>query len=240
MFDGSLPEPSALGAVSDAVLAGAISGWAAVSAAAEARKLAAVAEVHRRACTGELRERDVIDDSEAAGAVVSCALIVSAGKALGLIDLAVTLRDRLPKVGARFLAGEITGAMIATIAWRTFLVAESALAAIDTEIAEHAPAWGTLSQHGLNKAIDFWIDRHDPDAVRKTREAMRGRYFVIGDREDRGEGTVTVHGRVSVVDAALMHQRLVAMIGTPCRHDPRTMDQRRAEGVSDGLCSCGS
>ncbi len=231
MFDGSLPEPPTLAAASDAVLAEAITGWAAVSAAAEARKLAAIAEVARRACTGQLRERDAIDDTEAAAAVVSCALSVSAGKAIGLIDLALTLRDRLPKVGARFLAGQISAAMITTIAWRTFLVTEAALPAIDREIAERAPAWGRLSQHGLDKAIDVWIDRHDPDAVRRTRTAMRGRYFTIGDRNDDPEGTVSVHGRVSVLDAALMHQRLVLMISTPCQHDPRTADQRRADAV---------
>lgn len=231
MFDRSLPEPAGLAAASDVVLAEAISGWAAVSAAAEARKLAAIAEVYRRACTGELRARDAIDDTEAAAAVVSCALTVSAGKAVGLVGLACTLRDRLPKVGARFLAGEISGAMVATIAWRTFLVAESALPDIDREIAERAPAWGTLSQHGLDKAIDVWVDRHDPDAVRRTRVAMRGRYFAIGDRDDRSGGTVSVHGRVGVLDAATMHQRLVAMASYPCPRDPRTVDQRRADAV---------
>ncbi|MDG4663377.1 HNH endonuclease signature motif containing protein [Mycobacterium sp. 236(2023)] len=231
MCDRLLPEPAALAAASDAALAEAISGWAAASAAAEARKLAAIAELQRRAHSGELRERDAIDDTDAAASVVSCALTVTHGKAVGLLDLAVTLRDRLPKVGARFLDGQITSAMITTIAWRTFLVTKSALPAIDTEIAERAPAWGKLSQHGLEKAIDVWVDRHDPDAVRRTRTAMRGRYFAIGDREDAAGGTVSVHGRVSVVDAALMHQRLVAMIGGPCRQDPRTMDQRRADAV---------
>ncbi|PRC54047.1 hypothetical protein C6A85_50535, partial [Mycobacterium sp. ITM-2017-0098] len=84
----------------------------------------------------------------------------TSGKAVGLLDLAVTLRDRLPKVGARFLAGQINPAMIATIAWRTFLVKQSALPAIDSEIADRAPTWGQLSDKKLESAIDVWIDRH--------------------------------------------------------------------------------
>ncbi|PRC52688.1 HNH endonuclease, partial [Mycobacterium sp. ITM-2017-0098] len=61
MFDGSLPEPDELTHVSDAELATAVAGWAAASAAADARKLAAIAELARRACTDERRERQAID-----------------------------------------------------------------------------------------------------------------------------------------------------------------------------------
>ncbi|PRC44967.1 HNH endonuclease, partial [Mycobacterium sp. ITM-2017-0098] len=117
MFDASLPAPSELTRVSDAELAQSIAGWASASAAADARKLAAIAELHRRACA-EGHERRAIDGTSIAAAQVSCALSVTSGKAVGLLDLAVTLRDRLPKVGARFLAGQINPAMIATIAWR--------------------------------------------------------------------------------------------------------------------------
>ncbi|PRC49762.1 HNH endonuclease, partial [Mycobacterium sp. ITM-2017-0098] len=113
----------------------------------------------------------------------------------------------------------------------TFLVHQSALPAIDSEIAERAPAWGTLSDKKLEHAIDVWIDRHDPNAVRRTRTAMRGRYFAVGDRNDDACGTASVHGRLSVTDAALVHQRLAIMIANPCPDDPRTMDQRRADAV---------
>jgi hypothetical protein len=44
MFDGSLPEPTALAEVDDATLVGAITAWARTSAAAEARAFAAIAE----------------------------------------------------------------------------------------------------------------------------------------------------------------------------------------------------
>ncbi|PRC48780.1 HNH endonuclease, partial [Mycobacterium sp. ITM-2017-0098] len=45
----------------------------------------------------------------------------------------------------------------------------------------------------------------------------------------------SVHGRLSVTDAALVHQRLAIMIANPCPDDPRTMDQRRADAVGAAL-----
>lgn len=234
MFDESLPGPETLATVSDTELSAAISGWATAAAAAEARKLAAIAELHRRTTEGLLRERDAIDDTDAAAAQISCALTLSHGKAIALIDLAVTLRDRLPKTGARFLAGELSATLITTIAWRTFLVTPAALTAIDTEIADRAHTWGRLTQKQLATAIDTWVQRHDPDAVRRTRNAMRGRYFAVDTPTsdiDPATGTVTVHGRLAATDAAATRERLAIMIGTVCPDDPRTMDQRRADAL---------
>jgi len=231
MFDGSLPGPDGLSGLSDAALAQATAGWAAASAAAEARKLAVIAEIERRARADELHQRWAVDDLDAAAAALSCALTISHGKALGQIDLAVTLRDRLPKVGARFLAGQISAAMIATIGWRTALVVgEHALAQLDTEIADRAHAWGVLSQHKLEQAIDFWVERYDPDAVRRVRNALRGRDFTIGNRDD-ATGTTNVFGRLSSTDAALLGERLTAMIASVCDDDPRTLAQRRADSI---------
>ncbi|VEG58514.1 protein of uncharacterised function DUF222 [Mycolicibacterium aurum] len=231
MFDRSLPEPTELAAASDAALAAAVSGWAAASAAAEARKLAAIAEVQRRAATAGVRDLDGVDDVDAAAAVVSCALTVSHGKAVHLVDVALTLRDRLPMTAARFLAGQISGAMIATIYDRTLLVTPTALPHIDYEVAQRASAWGVLTKTKLEHAIDVWIDHYDPDAVRRTRDAMRGRYMKVGSRTDAATGTVSVHGRLSAGDAAIVAQRLAAMIGSVCQDDPRTKDQRRADAT---------
>ncbi|MGQ9408739.1 DUF222 domain-containing protein [Mycolicibacterium gilvum] len=237
MFDGSLPEPATLAAASDTDLAHAINRWAAASAAAEARKLAAIAELHRRATEGQLHERDAVDDTDAAAAHICCALTISHGHALALIDLATTLRDRLPNTGARFLAGDLAPTMITVIAWRTALVTPAALPAIDTAIAQRAHTWGPLTQKKLAAAIDVWVHRYDPDAVRRTRNAMRGRYFAVETATradtagDPATGTVAVHGRLSATDAALTRQRLAVMIATVCPDDPRTMDQRRADAL---------
>ena len=249
MFDASLPGPDIVATLDDAELCAAIAGWAAASAAADARKLAAIAELHRRATTDRLRERDAVDDTDAAAAQLSCTLTLSHGKALAMIDLAITLRDRLPQTAARYLAGQISPTLITTIAYRTFLVTPAALPAIDTAIAERAHRWGTLTQHQLSTAIDTWIHRHDPDAVRRTRNAMRGRYFTIDTQPrsgtDPAAGTVTVHGRLTGPDAALARARQAEMQAHLCPDDPRTQDQRNADAAGASLagfhrlaCAC--
>ncbi|MDZ4265000.1 MAG: DUF222 domain-containing protein [Mycobacterium sp.] len=231
MFYESLPESASLAEVGDAALIGAITGWARASAAAEARKLAAIAELERRRCTDALHPGWACDDRDAAAAEVSCALTVGHGRALGQIDLAVTLRDRLPKVGRRFLAGEIPIGMVNTIGWRTALVLdEHALAQLDTEIADHAHEWGPLSQDKLEKAIDFWVQRYDPDAVRRVRTSVRARDFVVGKRDDT-TGTTSVHGRLTSTDAALLERSITVMLASVCDDDPRTLGQRRSDAI---------
>ncbi|BBX18418.1 HNH endonuclease [Mycolicibacterium duvalii] len=247
MFDDGLPGPAQLRDVTDRELIDAIAGWARASAAAEARKYAAIAELARRRCSDPEHPDDVCDDWDGAAAEISCALTVGHGKALGQIDTALTLRNRLPKTGARFLAGELSAALVSTIVWRTGLIVDDgALAAVDTKIAEHAAKWGTLSKEKLEQAVDLWVGKFDPDAVRRTRIRQRGRWLEIGDWEDK-TGTVSIHGRVSTTDGALAKQRFVAMISGVCADDPRTMDQRRADafgaltaGSTHLACRCGN
>ena len=231
MFDTSLPSPAEMPGLDDAVLAGVVTGWARASAAADANKLAAIAEVERRRCADSEHANWVCDAVDAAAGEVSCALTISHGRALGQIGLATALRDRLPKLRARFLAGDVSPAMVSTIVSRTCLVLdEVALARIDSEIAERASAWGPLSQYKLEQSIDFWVDRYDPDAVRRLRNSVRGRDFVVGHRDD-ATGTTSVYGRLSIADGVLLEQRIAAMIGSVCEDDPRTLGQRRADSV---------
>lgn len=239
MFDESLPGPTAVTGVSDAALIAAIGGWARTSAAAEARKLSAIAElVRRRTAGGGEHPEWACDDWDAAAAEVSCALTLGHGRALGQLDLAVTLRDRLPKVGRRFLSGEISAREVSAIAWRTLLVRDqAALAALDDALADRAAKWGPLSQYKLEQAIDKTVAEVDPDAVRRTRNSARGRSFTVGDRDD-DTATTAVFGRLSTTDAALLEQRLTAMAKSVCEDDPRTLAQRRADSV--GAIAAGS
>ncbi|MBX7433119.1 13E12 repeat family protein, partial [Mycobacterium sp. Y57] len=222
MFDGSLPGPAELAAASDAELIDALTGWARAAAAAEARKLAAAAELLHRRQAEEDNPRRACDAVDGAAAEIAAALTLRHGRALTQLDLAVTLRDRLPKVGAAFLAGQLSTTMITTIHFRTELVEDPhALAALDTALADRAAAWGPLSQYKLDQAIDIWVERHDPDAVRRTRDNIRGRYLSIGKRDD-ATATTTVHGRLTGPDAALLNTRIAAMIHAVCPDDPRT------------------
>lgn len=231
MFDDALPGPAQLADLDDAELVAAVADWARASAAGEARKLAAIAELMRRRTENPVHPKWVCDDWDAVAAEISCALTIGHGRAIGQIDLAVMLRDRLPKVGARFLAGDIDGRTVSTIGRRTQLVRdEQVWVRLDALLAERATDWGALSQYKLEHLIDACVDEVDPEAVRRTRDGVRGRSFTVGSRDDT-TGTTSVHGRLSVADAALLEQRLISMIKGVCEDDPRTMGNLRADAV---------
>lgn len=114
-----MPGPDALGDLDDGALVSAIADWARAASAAEARELAGIAELVRRRGVAEHPDW-ACDDWDACAAEVSCALTVGHRRASWLMDLAVTLRDRLPKIGALFMAGELPTRTVQTIARRTF------------------------------------------------------------------------------------------------------------------------
>lgn len=200
----------------------------------------------RRRCVEDERAHWACDGWDATAAEVACALAMGHGRALGQMELALTLRDRLPQVGQRFLGGELPLRTITTIAWRTALVKDAhALARLDFALAERAAEWGPLSDHKLEKAIDVWVDHVDPGAIRRTRNDVRGRDFNVGARDD-ATGTTSVFGRLTAADGALLDQRLGAMIHGVCQDDPRTLAQRRADslgalavGNTHLMCRCG-
>lgn len=105
------------------------------------------------------------------------------------------LRDRLPRTNALFLSGGLTAQRVATITWRTTLVDDdNALAQLDTALADTAKDWGPLWHDTLTQAVDFWVDKFDPVAVRRTRTCARTRNLTVGDRDD-SDGTTSIWGR---------------------------------------------
>ena len=88
--------------------------------------------------------------------------------------------------------------------------------------------------------------RYDPDAQRRTETAVRGRDFSIGACDDDTE-TVSVSGQLLAPAAAVMKQRVAAMVNGLCADDPRSAGERRSDAVgaiadkNDVLaCRCGS
>ena len=231
MFDSSFPGPAALAEASDRELTEAITGWSSAAAAAQARMLAAVAERRRRAETADAaRQHWACDPVDEAAAQISCALTVSHGRALALMDTAVVLGDHLPRLNARFLAGQVSERVVARIVWLCALVVDEAVwAQLDEQFAAAATSWGTLSGDKLDTAITVWIHTLDPDAVRRARSAQRSRDFRIGARADTPAATTTVYGRITSIDAAIAAARLTAMVNSVCPADPRTMAQKRAD-----------
>ena len=232
--------------VDDATLVAAISEWTAAEAAAAARRLAAVAELTARRCGDDEHAHWACDAWDAAAAEVSAAHGISHGRASGQMHLATSLRHRLPRVAEVFFDGRLSARVVAAIVWRTDLVRRGgALTLIDIAIAHRAAAWDTLSQFKLEQAIDTWIDRHDPGALRRTQVNSRSREVTIGPKNHES-GTAAVWGRLLATDAAVLERKLTQMAHEVCEDDPRTIAQRRADALgalaagAQGLaCRCG-
>ncbi|MCV7170662.1 DUF222 domain-containing protein [Mycobacterium manitobense] len=217
--------------MSDAEVAEAIEESARACAASDAHRLAAIAElVSRRIDLDGEREYWACDFWDAASAEVAAAMGISARAAARHMHIALALRDRLPKVAALYAQGWISSQLISTITWRTQLVDDDAVGAVDTELARRAGRWGPLSVSRLEQAIDQIIDTHDPGARRRTRTAARTRDLTIGDRNDV-TGITSLWGRLFATDAALLDHRLTEMARQVCDQDPRTMGQRRADAL---------
>ena len=204
MFD------SEFAAAGDAELVAAIEDGARQEAIAGARRLAAIAE---------LTKRRVDDDDERAMWAFDPvgfggrrggqrALNVGHRRASGQMRIALALRDRLPQVAALYRKGELSSRIVSTITWLTQLVEdEQALALIDDALADRAPVGGRLSEDKLRQAIEVWVARYDPDALRRTQTMTRGRDLTIGacdddDRNHLGVGTTAGHRRRRPATAA--------------------------------------
>jgi hypothetical protein len=147
------------------------------------------------------------------------------------MQIALALRERLPQVGALLAAGTIDYWLVRTIVARTKNIKDpDALGLVDHALAADITTWGPLSLRKTEEAVDFWIDRHDPAAIRRTRAAARGRDVVIGAADDVA-GTTSIWGTLTTADAEALDRRIIELVHTVCPSDPRTIPQRRAAAV---------
>ena len=232
----------------DATVVAAIEEGARAEAAAGARRLAAIAELaRRRVVDDDERANWAFDGWASAAAEVAAAMTVGHRRASREMRIAVALRDRLPRVAALYMQGTLSSRVVSAITWRTQLVEDAeALALIDAALAEGATKWGPLSEQRLDEAIDGWILRFDPAAVRRSESSTRSRDFSIGDLDDPAE-TTSVWGRLLATDAAVLKRRVAQMVQGVCDDDPRTIGERRSDAVGAIAagsfrlaCQCGS
>jgi hypothetical protein len=223
----------------DATVVAAIEEGARAEAAAGARRLAAIAELaRRRVVDDDERANWAFDGWASASAEVAAAMTVGHRRASAQMRIAVALRDRLPRVAALYMQGTLSSRVVSAITWRTQLVEDAdALALIDAALAEGANKWGPLSEDRLDQAIDAWIFRYDPAALRRSESSTRSRDFSIGDLDDPAE-TTSVWGRLLATDAAVLKRRVAQMVQGVCDNDPRPIGERRSDAV--GAIAAGS
>ncbi|WP_283613516.1 HNH endonuclease signature motif containing protein [Mycolicibacterium poriferae] len=249
MFDESLPEIPALGELSARELVDAARGWARAENAAGARKLAGMAELfaRRTGLAAQDREDWWVDPDAAVAAELAAALDLTQGLALAQTHRGVALRDRLPRVAALFEAGLINDILVRAIVWRTYLIDdETAMGAVDAELAEVITGWGPLSAPKVERAIDAIVDRHDPGALRRSRESGSSRTVEFGGPKDV-PGITSLYARMNAADAAAMRARVEDLAHSVCEADPRSLDERRNDAFAalglemDSLpCQCGT
>ena len=227
----------------------AVGAWARVENAACARRLSAIADVlEKRWAEDGSVERDqwCLDNWDAVSAEVAADHGVSLGVASHQLMLAMALRERLPRVAEVFATGRIGLRLVNTICHRTALVADlQARAKVDIEVAAAAQGWGRLSEAKIEQAIDYWVDRYDPYALRRMERRARGRH--VDWTWSDGRGASTIEAVLFDHDAATLDKRLDAMARAVCEDDARTLDQRRADalgalaaGEERLACACGA
>ena len=242
MFDSLVAEASGVRG------AAAAAAWARVENAASARRLAAMADVldaYHAASGSAEREQWLIDNFSAVSAELAAAMCVTTGAAANQLNVAIALRERLPRVEATLNRGTISSWMAATIVNRTAAVRDpEALAQLDRTIAHQITTWGPMSVERAAKTVDAIIAQVDPEAVRRTQLKARGRGVEV--KYGKGDGMATVFADLFAPDGAALDARLDKLAATVCEHDPRTLDQRRADALgalghgADRLaCLCG-
>jgi hypothetical protein len=235
--------------LTDAALVDALQNTTRAEAVAAAERLGIIAEIVTRYCDDEddVSAHLAIDGWETAAAAVSAACNLGRHAASAQMRIAQALRERLPKVAEVFQRGEISANVIATITWNTQLVVDpDALALIDAALAGTATSYETLSVHKAEQAIDVWVEKFDPAAVRRGRRGARDRDINFGDSDDPN-GTVSIWGRLLATDGALLKNALTEIARSVCDADPRTTAQRRSDALgalaarAERLtCLCGS
>lgn len=214
----------------DAGLVDVIDAATRAEATAAARRFAAIAELVGRHADGPTDcARWSCDNWDAIAAQIGAALNISHHQASYQMDQAMSLRDRLPAVGALFAEGRLSLRLVTAIIWRTGLIKDPAvLRVVDATLANDALHYGSLSVPKTERAIDAVVDRYDPVAVRRSQTSARSREVVI---TPAGSGTAGVSGLLLATDAAVLDQRLNDMAYQVCAQDPRTIAQRRADAL---------
>jgi hypothetical protein len=170
-----------------------------------------------------------IDTVEAVTAEVGAALRISQGLAASRLRYARAMRERLPKVGDVFQAGDIDFRMFQTMVFRTDLIEDPALmATVDSQLAANVARWPSMSRGRLAGAIDKIVVKADRDALRERIQYQADRQVCINVRTD---GLCELSGTLLQPDGMALDERLTALAATVCPHDPRTRDQRRADAL---------
>jgi hypothetical protein len=176
-------------------------------------------------------------------AEVSAAMNLSPKAASQMVGHAEALDTGLPKVARLLAQGRIDWRTVQLIITRTALVHGDLMAQLDQQLAERITSWQCWSRRRTINAVDAAVRAIDPAAAKERRvTADNARHLGIVALPN---GMAQVRGKLSAPAAAIIDKRLTELATSVCRHDPRTIDQRRADALlalGEGrtlACDCG-
>ncbi|MFC7959451.1 DUF222 domain-containing protein [Rhodococcoides kroppenstedtii] len=178
----------------------------------------------------EDRDERAVDAYAQCAARIATALSVSQYVAERLLDNAVALRDRLPRVFECLRDGVVSPSYIRTIVSRTELIhGRPYQGLVDADIAAALRKPGSWSTARVRDLCDQMVYRRDPDAVRERREeAMKGRCFFT---EAGLDGMGTVGATMSAERAAIVARVVERLASQVCRHDSRSKTARASDAL---------
>ena len=214
--------------------AGAVAALARLENAAYAHRLAACYRLLLTYTAGmDSAQRDdwVADNWSAVCAEIAAAQSISLGMASAQLATAKTLHEWFPRIAEVAGQGWVSRRMVEVLVNRTrLMMSEQGRAKVDAEIAARIRGWSDWSLQRLQTEIDYWVDRYEPFALRRTQSKSRGRHVEVTIAPD-GSGVAYIEAQVLATDGDALDQRLDALAATGCEHYPRTLDQRRADAV---------
>ena len=161
----------------------------------------------------EEREQWCLDNWDAVAASVAAAQNVSLGVAVPSTVDRPRLRHRLPRVAEVFAAGAISyrhGGRGRVARTRLIKDSDALRQGRHRDRRPHHAIGGRCRWIRPSAEIDYWVDRYDPAAVRRTEDRARGRHVDVHEPQD-GSGPPTSRPGCSATDAEALDQRLDAM-----------------------------
>ena len=199
---------------------------------AVARRVLAIGELCQRRMAGmadDERAAWCFDNWAATAAEVGARLGRSREWASAQMNYGLELVDRLPRLAARFAAGEVDWQAVAAAVFRTGLVTDpQIMARIDEVLAARVLVFNTLSRPKLAAIIDRWVMDLDPAALRAPNSPTEGRYVEFGEARD---GIVAFWGAMRAADAAVVERRLDELAAA-APEESGTTEERRADALA--------
>ncbi|MFC8279907.1 DUF222 domain-containing protein, partial [Rhodococcoides kroppenstedtii] len=209
----------------------ALADLAAGAAYLEWRRYRHAAALHTELVVPEEdRDERAVDAFAQCAARIATALSVSQYVAERILDNAVALRDRLPRVFECLRDGVVSPTFIRTIVSRTELIhGRPYQEQVDADIAAALRKPGSWSTARVRDLCDQMVYRRDPDAVRERREeAMKGRCFFT---EAGLDGMGTVGATMSAERAAIVARVVERLAAQVCKHDSRSKGARASDAL---------